>query len=162
MFIIIMSQQCTESFFLQKASLMNREVSLPSRIMYMDWCFQNEGKNKVSQVYESLHKLPPYDVAFYMKYIELQKCFDYVDSSAVERTFEEALKHCGGEDIVLWLNYFEFSAQNQKEDPQKVYKLYWKAMKQLDECLKDDFSQKFNIFKLKLDGNIQIDEDDID
>jgi len=147
---------------LKKASLLSREVSLPSRIMYLDWCFQNSGKNKVNQVYESLHKLPPYDVAFYIKYIELQKCFDHVDSSAVGRTFEEALKHFGDEDMELWLNYFEFSNQNHKGDPQNVYELYWKAMKQLNEGLKDDFSQKFNIFKLKLDGNSQIDEDDSD
>ena len=97
-----------------------------------------------------------------MKFIELQKCFEQVDFTAIERTYEEALKHFGHENIDLWLAYFEFTAQSHKEDPQRVYDLYWKALKELDEDLKEDFSQKFNLFKLKLEGNTQIEDSDID
>ena len=48
----------------------------------------------------------------------------------------------------LWLSYIDFKQKyGTNKSPDAISNIYWKAMKQLDESLADEFSQKFCLVK---------------
>ena len=48
----------------------------------------------------------------------------------------------------LWLSYIDFKQKfGNNKSPDAISNIYWKAMKQLDESLADEFSQKFCLIK---------------
>jgi U3 small nucleolar RNA-associated protein 6 len=143
----------------RNGSLKSRiEVAVPLRVQYLDWAFTKNGKKKVREVYESLKQMPPFSLEFFMKFIELESCNAKISNQIICSTYEEAIGHFGSKNDDLWMNYIRYEHKTNKHDPQGVYQIYWKALKQLDENLIEDFTQKFNSFKINLINDVEIND----
>ena len=93
--------------------------------------------------------MPPYDVSFYLSYIQIEKCAADSDENRIIACYEDSLKHFGRENIDLWLSYIEF--KNSKQSMQlDVAEVYWRAMKNLKTELIESFTQKFSFFQINL------------
>ena len=101
---------------------MNQEIATFSRLKYLNWSLQSRNPNKtgliqVRKLYQkyfsfhvirdpigrfhyirwiiSLRQIPPFDISFYEKYIEIEKCATAVDELKIEAAYEDALIHFG-------------------------------------------------------------------
>jgi hypothetical protein len=97
--------------------------------------------------------LPPFDVEFYLRYIKIEQCFKTVSIANINKAYDEALKHFGSNDVQLWLDYIKYRHYNNTNDNLSgISEIYWKAVKQINQDLVDDFNQKFNLLKIKLEN----------
>ena len=95
--------------------------------------------------------MPPFDISFYLCYIEIEKCAADSDEERIIACYEDSLKHFGEENIDLWLSYMEF--KNSKPNLHlDVSNVYWRAMKNLHTELIESFTQKFSLFQINLDS----------
>ena len=51
------------------------------------------------QIYKSLRQSPPYDLNFYLKYIEFEKFSTKVNEKLIESAYEDALIHFDKDNI---------------------------------------------------------------
>ena len=111
-------------------------------------------------------QIPPFDVEFHLKYIKIEQCFKNVSIDSIKRCYDEALQHSGHNNIDLWLEYIKFQHYNHvsNDNLSNISEVYWRALKQLDQNLVDNFNQKFNLLKIKLNNedNVEMEEGDID
>lgn len=135
---------------------MRHEISTFVRSKYLNWSLQSDdGMKKVRQVYESLRQEPPYDVEFFIKYIEIEKCASKLDEKRIEKAFEDSLNHFDKENVDLWLSYIEFKYNLKSTNTQEISNIYWRALKSLDSSLVESFTQKFCLFKINVSNSEQ-------
>ncbi len=95
--------------------------------------------------------MPPFDISFYLSYIQIEKCATDSDEERIIACYEDSLKHFGKENIDLWLSYFEF--KNSKPSLHlDASNVYWRAMKNLHTDLIESFTQKFSLFQINLES----------
>ncbi|CAF1014961.1 unnamed protein product [Brachionus calyciflorus] len=150
--ILADESEYTEKLLQEGSCIMRSDISLFARLKYLSWAFE-KGVDKVRDVYNGLRQVPPYDVDFYLKYIQIEKSLSKMDEKRVEKVFEDALMHFGGDNVDLWLSFIEFKQNINKT--QDVANLYWRAMKQLDANQVEIFTQKFCLFKIDVSGDNQ-------
>jgi hypothetical protein len=101
------------------------------RSKYLSWALHSNlninGIEKVRKIYEksvkkisvlllinfkfklifSLRNVPPFDVSFYLRYIEMEKCTPKIDTNRIINSYEDALKHFGKQDIGIFLLFLD-------------------------------------------------------
>ncbi len=51
------------------------------------------------QIYKSLRQVPPYDLDFFLKYIEFEKISLKINEKLIEKAYEDALIHFDKDNI---------------------------------------------------------------
>jgi hypothetical protein len=141
-----------------------------------------DGITKIRQIYKSLRQSPPYDLDFYLKYIELEKFATKVNEKLIESAYEDALIHFDKDNIGinnlllylclkniiklnyedLWLSYIEFEYSKSNKNTEYVADLYKRALSRLDNDLIESFTQKFVLLKINLNHLINSNLNDIE
>lgn len=132
-------------------------VSSLARVKYLTFAFRS-GLAKVRSVYNSLRKVPPYDLAFILKYIECERSAAKVDDARVTAAYEDAVLHFGTRHVDLWLAYLEYKRE-RADAVNTVSQVYWRAMKQLDAESASQFAQRVCLLNIKVaDDDITADD----
>lgn len=134
-----------EQLLQRGSSIMRLEISTLARLKYLEWA-GNIGDGKLEEVYSNLRQVPPFSLEFYQKYIQMK--YLKKNDREIQNAFEDALLHFGNESVDLWINYMDFKQKINKT--QDISDLYWRAMKQLNSNLSEEFTQKFCLFKTNI------------
>ena len=141
----------TEQLLQKGSSIMVLEISTLARLKYLEWA-GNIDDFKLKEVYKNLRQNPPYSLEFYQRYIEMGKLKQ--NHREIENAYEDALLHFGNEAIDLWIDYMDYKQKIKKS--QEIAELYWRAMKQLNLNLSEEFTQKFCLFKINISDETKI------
>lgn len=135
----------------------NKETSSFMRCKYLDWILEKQDPTlkELRDVYKSFRQVPPYDLNFFLKYIEIEKLTPRKErESFIEKAYEDALIHFGKNNIDIWLSYVDFEYTKTNKSTEYVAELYKRAMKQLENDLVEEFTQQFVLLKINLNNLI--------
>ncbi|XP_064620743.1 U3 small nucleolar RNA-associated protein 6 homolog [Lineus longissimus] len=129
-----------------KAGMSKRScVGCPIKEVYVEWLGLTRSIKKVREEYNRLSKVKPVSVNFFNKFIMLERCQDQTDVVRLRQIYEDAISEYGNNNPDLWLDYIKLELT--EGDAMNSGKIHWRAMKQLDGRLTEEFVSRHTILQ---------------
>lgn len=120
------------------------EVCVPLKCLYLQFSAKNEGLKSCRKLYKRLNNMKPLSVEFYKIMIEIE--YSFHKNPLIKRLrniYEDGIFEFGSSSIELWLNYLDLELTHKEGTPTEVGKIYWRAIKTLEDEMTDLFLAKY-------------------
>jgi U3 small nucleolar RNA-associated protein 6 len=121
------------------------DVGEACKEMYLEWAGLQADIHAARDIYTRLSSSKPLSVEFFTKYINIESCQPTPKMKLLRSAYEDAVQEFGNSETDLWMEYIKLELNHPKGKPENAGKLYWRAMKTLDDSLAERFIAQYTL-----------------